>query len=83
MSKRLQVLLEDDEWRDLRGAAERERLTISAWVRRELRRARRRGPEGDLAAKLEVVRAAVDQAFPTADIDEMLAEIERGYRAAA
>jgi hypothetical protein len=33
----------------------------------------------DVTAKLEAVRRAADHRFPTADIDEMLAESERGY----
>ena len=44
-----------------------------------LRAARRRGPGGDTSKKLAVVRAAARHAFPTADIPQMLAEIERGY----
>lgn len=79
MSKRLQVLFEDDELRDLREAARRQALPLSEWVRRALREARRREPRGDLEAKLRVLRAAVRHEGPTADIDQMLAEIERGY----
>jgi hypothetical protein len=81
MSKRLQVLLEEEELRDLRAAAEREGLSVSDWVRRALRDARRRVPEGDLEPKLRAIRSAARQEFPTADIDQLLAEIERGYRA--
>lgn len=40
MSKRLQVVLEEDEYAEIRAAAEARRLTISEWVRRELREAR-------------------------------------------
>jgi hypothetical protein len=35
-------------------------------------------PSGDLKKKLEIVRRGTEQAFPTADIDQMLAEIEKG-----
>ncbi len=62
--------------RELRG---REGLTLSAWVRRTLNEARRRQPGGDLAFKLAAVRTAAGHGFPTADIDEMLAEIDSGY----
>jgi hypothetical protein len=48
-------------------------------VRRALREARRREPRGDLDRKLRAARAAVRHEFPTADIDQMLAEIEQGY----
>lgn len=79
MSKRLQVLLDDAELRDIQRIARRQRLTVAEWVRQTLRAARRRAPGGDAAKKLKAVRAAVRHSFPTAEIDEMLADIERGY----
>lgn len=81
MSKRLQVLFDEAELRDLREAARRQGLPVSEWVRRALREARRREPRGDIASKLGAVRAAARHELPTADIDEMLAEIEQGYGA--
>jgi hypothetical protein len=81
MSKRLQVLLEESELAEIRKLARRQRLTTAAWVRQALRAARRAEPGGDAKRKLAVVRAAVGHAFPTADIDQMLNEIERGYLA--
>ena len=44
-----------------------------------MRDARRVEPGVDAKKKLAVVRAAVRHSFPTADIDQMLAEIEQGY----
>ncbi len=79
MSKRLQVLLGEAELHDLQEAARQEGLPVSEWVRRALRDARRRQPRGDLEQKLRVVRTAARAGFPTADIEEMLADIERGY----
>ncbi len=79
MSKRLQVLLEDAELAEIRRLARRQRLTTAAWVRRALRAARRSEPSADAGKKLAVVRSAAGHAFPTAEIDQMLAEIERGY----
>jgi len=35
---------------------------------------------GDPARKLAAIRVAVAHDFPTGDIDEMLAEIDLGYR---
>jgi hypothetical protein len=81
MSKRLQVLLDEAEFRALRDSAQRQGMPVSEWVRRALREARRREPRGDMDTKLRAVRAAVRHQFPTADIDKMLAEIERGYDA--
>jgi len=79
MSKRLQVLLDEDELRDLSEAARRQGLPLSEWVRRALRDARRREPRGDLESKLRVLRTALQHEGPTADIDQMLAETEQGY----
>lgn len=79
MSRRLQVLLDDAELAEVRRAARRQRLSTAAWVRLALRAARRTEPGGDSRKKLAAVRAAARNAFPTADIGNMLAEIERGY----
>lgn len=79
MTKRLQVLLEEDELRELRRVARARHLTVAEWVRQTLRAARRQEPLGDASRKLAVIRRAATHGFPTADIDVMLEEIERGY----
>lgn len=79
MSKRLQVLLEEDELREIQLAAQRERLTVAEWVRHALREVRRLRPQVTLERKLAAIRKATECAAPTADIDRMLAEIEAGY----
>jgi hypothetical protein len=79
MSKRLQVLLDESELVEIQRAARRERVTTAEWVRQALRAARRGLPRIDARKKLQVVRAATDHAFPTADVDQMLREIEQGY----
>lgn len=81
MSKRLQVLLRDDEFEEFRSIASRQGMTLSEWVRQVLRRAGAERPGGDRARKLAAIRAAARHSFPTADIEEMLEEIERGYGA--
>ena len=80
MSKRLQVLLPEPEMNEIRKLAKREQLTVGEWVRRALRKARSQRPALDAQAKLKSVRAAAQHSFPTADIDQMLEEIELGYR---
>jgi len=80
MSKRLQVLLGEDELLEIQRAARQERLTVAEWVRQALREVRRRRPQSSLERQLEAIRRASHYAAPTADIDQMLAEIERGYR---
>lgn len=79
MTKRLQVVLQDPEYREIQRAASAQHLSIAAWVRQALALARRRQPVGDSGKKLDVVRAAVRHAYPTAEIDDMLTQIERGY----
>jgi hypothetical protein len=79
MSKRLQVLLDEAELRDIQKAARRDRVTVAEWVRRVLRDARQEGPVRDTTRKLDAVRLAARHEYPTADIAQMLAEIERGY----
>lgn len=80
MSKRLQVLLEEPEWREIQRAARARRLTVAEWVRQALRAARRKEPVGDLDRKLEAVRAGARHAFPSGPVEQMLDEIEQGYR---
>jgi hypothetical protein len=77
MSKRLQVLLSDNEMEEIQRLAKRERLTVGEWVRRTLREARAHRPVVDPETKLKAIRRAARCSFPTADIDQMLAEIER------
>lgn len=79
MSKRLQVLLPDQEMSDIKRLAKRERMTVGEWVRRTLREARNQEPVNDVETKLKAIRRAVEYAFPTADIAQMNEEIERGY----
>ena len=79
MRKRLQVLLPDQEMAEIQQVAKHENLAVGEWVRRTLREARANRPVIDAESKLKAVRQAVKYSFPTADIDRMLKEIERGY----
>ncbi len=81
MSKRLQVILKDPEYRDIQRAAHSRNMSVAEWVRQALRLVRRSEPSGGAGKKLEAIRAAARLEYPTADIDRMLAEIERGYGA--
>lgn len=78
MSQRLQVLPDEQEFAEIRRIARRQRLTVAEWVRQALRRARRDEPGGDPRRKLAVIREASAHGYPTADVEQMLAEIERG-----
>jgi hypothetical protein len=79
MAKRLQVILQDGEYREIQRVARARRMSIAEWVRQALAAARRYEPLGDAGKKLDAVREAARQEFPTGDIEQMLAEIERGY----
>ncbi len=79
MTTRLQVPLEDDEFTEIRQVAARHRMTVAEWVRQSLRAARRHEPTTDAPKNLAAVRAAFRGAYPTADIQQLLAEIEEGY----
>ena len=79
MSKRLQVLLDEKELRQIRRIAERNGTTVAEWVRAALRREMRSESGSAPDKKLAAVRRAAQHEYPTAPIDQMLAEIERGY----
>jgi hypothetical protein len=83
MSKRLQVLLSEPELREIKRVARAQKITVAEWVRQTLRTARSCGSSGDVRKKLDVVRAAARHSYPTADIDQMIAEIEDGYGSGA
>lgn len=78
VAKRLQVILQDPEYREIQRVARSRHMSIAEWVRQALERARQHEPLGDVKKKLEVIRAAAQHSFPTCDIDQMLAEIESG-----
>lgn len=81
MTKRLQVLFDDEELREVQRAARRRRQTVAAWVRDAVRQKRAAEAGGDPRAKLDAIAVAARHSFPAPDIETMLAEIERGYLA--
>ncbi|MGA7460384.1 MAG: hypothetical protein WBW69_09160 [Candidatus Korobacteraceae bacterium] len=83
MAKRLQVILQDPDYREIQRVARSRHMSIAEWVRQALVSARRQEPLGSISNKLATVRAAAQHEFPVADIDSMLAEIEAGYRGGA
>jgi hypothetical protein len=78
MTKRLQVLLEDAELREIQRAARRRRMTVSEWVRMGLRHARASEGARDVQAKLDAIRRAATHDYPTGDIEQLLDETARG-----
>lgn len=78
MTKRLQVLFDDRELEEIQALARRRRQTTAAFVRDALRSAREAAAYPPIESKLRAVREAVAHEYPTGDIEEMLAEVERG-----
>ena len=77
MFKRLQVLLDEEEYLEIQIAARRRRLTVAEWVRQALREASE-DHRASVETKLRAIADASRHEFPTADIDIMLREIEAG-----
>lgn len=73
------MILQDPEYREIQRMARARSMSLAEWVRQALHLARNREPLGAAGKKIEVIRAAAQHDYPTADIDTMLAEIERGY----
>ena len=71
--------MDEEELQAMREYALEQGLTLSEWVRQALRKTMQLRSGDDVDSKLECVRSAVRHEFPTADIDEMLSEIEEGY----
>ena len=75
MSHRLQVLIPEGLAARVQKAAQRARVSMGEWVRRALEHALSTPPAGpDALERLSRIGA------PTADIEQMLAEIEAGRR---
>ena len=79
MSKRLQVMVDDEDLAEIQEAARRQRMTTAEWVRQALRAAKRAEPRGNARKKLEAIRAAAKRSYPSPDVEQMLEEIEQGY----
>lgn len=80
MSKRLQVVVKDEELERYERTAQAVGLTMSEWVRQSLRAAERQISTGDVERKLAAIRKAASYEFQgrEVDIETMLAETEAG-----
>ena len=79
MTKRLQVLLDEEEYAEIQTVARRQRMTVAAWVRQTLREARG-AYSGAADSKLRAIADGARHEYPTADIDDMLRQIDDGRR---
>lgn len=82
MSKRLQVILPEDEYRAVADAAKRQGKPVARVVRESLRRTLAEESELDPERRIAAVLRFARFAGPTGDIDQLLEEIERGRRLA-
>lgn len=80
MSKRLQVVVGESDLERYERSAQAAGQTLSEWARQAMNLAERERSSGDVEAKLAAIRkaAAYNDGLPAVDIDQMLAEIERG-----
>jgi hypothetical protein len=80
VSKRLQVVIKDEELERFERTADTLGLSVSEWVRQSLRAAERQVSTGNVEAKLAAIRKAVslETEGREVDIETMLAEIEAG-----
>jgi hypothetical protein len=76
-----QVLLADPDYREIQRVARSRRMSVAEWVRQALDIARRQEPVGAIGKKLDSIHIAVRHEFPSGDMEDILAEIESGYRA--
>lgn len=81
MTKRLQVLLDDEELAVIRRLARQRKQTTAAWVRDALSAARAASEYPLPESKMRAVREASAHEFPSGDIETLLEEIGRGYLA--
>ena len=81
--KRLQVLVPEDEYAEIQDAAQERRMTVAEWVRQAMREARSDSnrPSDSTDARLRAIAAASQHEFPTADIDDMLRDVDAGRTA--
>lgn len=77
VTKRMQVLFDDEEYRGIQRVARECHMTVAEWVRQSLREARVTR-QSVAQAKLRAVDEATRHSFPVGDIDTMLREIEAG-----
>ena len=78
MTKRLQVLLPEPEMHRLRRLSKTSGVTVAEWVRGAIRKAALAQAEAGPELKIKAIRSAISHSFPTADIEKMLSDIERG-----
>jgi hypothetical protein len=78
MSKRLQIVMPDDEYRAVARAAKIRKKPIAQLVRESLRKTLAEERERPVDERIAAVLRFARFSGPTGDIDEILADIEAG-----
>ena len=78
MAKKLQIILHDAEYWEIRRIARARRMSVAEWVRQAIEGARERNAAENVGRKLEAIRLAARFDYPTDDIDQMLVQIDDG-----
>jgi hypothetical protein len=79
MSKRMQVLFPDDEYRKLKLHAKRARLTLGEWVRTSLRRITDHESSSLPEDKLRIIDHASTFSAPQDSVEDLKEQIKSGY----
>lgn len=79
MSKRLQVLLPDDEYSKFKQKARQAKVSLGEWVRSALRRVSDGESVHSIDARLALIRHGYSLEGPTDDIETIEKQIFSGY----
>lgn len=79
MSERLQVILDDDEYREVRRAARQKGLSVPEWLRRSLRDTRSAEPASDRGGIATSARGALHVAIMEHDGVTRVLSFDRGF----
>lgn len=79
MSKRLQVLIDEKEYRLFQKTARTSGLNLGEWVRESLRKVVQSLSTTSPETKLRNLRRASHSQYPSGEINDILSQIETGY----
>ena len=79
MHVRLQLLLSEKEYKDLKAISSRCGQSVEGWAREVLLKTRNEHSH-TIESKLQAIAESAKHSFPSGDIEDMLAEIESGRK---
>lgn len=78
MSKRLQILLPEKEFNELRKVCKKHAVTVAEWVRASIRTSLESSRPIPVEQRIETLLKFAENRGPTGEIDEILSAIEKG-----